>query len=307
MKEKFPKKNTSNEVKDELTYCERLIAIIENKPQIAHLPAVKEKLNVLKEAVEDTQEHLDYSTDTDARVGQKTADSSFFGYKTHVAISDERIITAAVVTTGEKSDGHYLQDLIEKSKVTGIEVKTVIADTAYSGKNNLLYTKEQSIQLISKLNPMITQNGRGNGKGFDFNKDAGLFVCPAGHLANRKSKKQDSHPGASARMVYFFDIEKCKVCPLREGCFKEGAKTKTYSVAIKSEEHLDQQAFQETEEFKRLARERYKIEAKNSELKNKHGYDQASAAGSFGMQIQGATTIFAVNLKRILKLLNGKG
>lgn len=63
---------------------------------------------------------------------------------------------------------------------------------------------------------------------------------------------------------------------------KEGAKTKTYSVAIKSEEHLDQQAFQETEEFKCLARERYKIEAKNSELKNKHGYDQASVPDSFG-------------------------
>ncbi len=249
MKEKFPKKNTSNEVKDKIAYCEKLITIIENKPQIAHLPAV---------------------------------------------------------TTGEKSDGHYLQELIEKSKITGMEVETVIADMVYSGKNNLLYTKEQSIQLISKLNPMITQNGRANGKEFDFKKDAGLFVCPAGHLAKRKSKKPDSHPGASARMVYFFDVEKCKVCPLREGCFKEDAKTKTYSVAIKSEEHLDQQVFQETEEFKRLARERYKIEAKNSEFKNKHGYDQASAAGLFGMQIQGATTIFAVNLKRILKLLNEK-
>lgn len=144
------------------------------------------------------------------------------------------------------------------------------------------------------------------GKGFDFNKDAGLFVCPAGHLAKRKSKKPDSHPGASVRMVYFFDVEKYKACPLREGCFKEGAKNKTYSVAIKSEEHLDQQTFQETEEFKRLARENYKIEAKNSELKNKHGYDQVSAAGLFGMQIQGKTTIFAVNLKRILKLLNVK-
>lgn len=66
-----------------------------------------------------------------------------------------------------------------------MEVETVIFDTAYSGKNNLLYTKEQSIQLISKLNPMITQNGRANGKGFDFNKNAGLFVCPAGHLAKR--------------------------------------------------------------------------------------------------------------------------
>ena len=43
MKEEFPKKNTSNEVKDELAYCEKLIAIIENRPQIANLPAVKEK------------------------------------------------------------------------------------------------------------------------------------------------------------------------------------------------------------------------------------------------------------------------
>ena len=103
MKEKFPKKHTSNEVKDELAYCEKLINIIENEPQIAQLPAVKEKLNVLKEVVEDTQEHLNYSTDADARVGHKSADSSFFGYKTHIAMSDERIITAAIVTTGEKS------------------------------------------------------------------------------------------------------------------------------------------------------------------------------------------------------------
>nr|WP_240455784.1 hypothetical protein [Virgibacillus sp. Bac332] len=42
---------------------------------------------------------------------------------------------------------------------------------------------------------MITQNERANGKGFDFYKDAGLFVCPAGHLAIRKSKKPDPHSG----------------------------------------------------------------------------------------------------------------
>ncbi|MEH7479820.1 IS5/IS1182 family transposase, partial [Neobacillus drentensis] len=51
---------------------------------------------------------------------------------------------------------------------------------------------------------------------------------------------------------------------------------------------------------------RYKIEAKNSELKHRHGYETASSAGLFGMEIQGATAIFAVNLKRILKLLNEK-
>ncbi|RAV07234.1 transposase, partial [Paenibacillus contaminans] len=60
--------------------------------------------------------------------------------------------------------------------------------------------------------------------------------------------------------------------------------------------------FQVSEYFKEKAKERYKIEAKNSELKNRHGYDVATSSGLLGMQIQGAMTIFAVNLKRILKL-----
>ena len=70
--------------------------------------------------------------------------------------------------------------------------------------------------------------------------------------------------------------------------------------------HEEQAAFQETEQFKELARNRYKIEAKNSELKNPHGYDTARSTGLFGMGIQAATTIFAVNLKRIIKLMNEK-
>ena len=47
-------------------------------------------------------------------------------------------------------------------------------------------------------------------------------------------------------------------------------------------------------------------EAKNSELKQLHGYGVASSSGLIGMQMQGALTIFAVNLKRIVKLLNEK-
>lgn len=60
--------------------------------------------------------------------------------------------------------------------------------------------------------------------------------------------------------------------------------------------------FQETEYFKDRAKERYKIEAKNSELKHRHGYDVASSSGLIGMELQGALTIFAVNLKRIIRL-----
>ncbi|MBZ9609974.1 transposase, partial [Clostridium estertheticum] len=84
-------------------------------------------------------------------------DSSFFGYKSHLAMSEERLITAAVITTGEKSDGKELIALIEKSREAGIDVNEVIGDTAYSEMKNLKYTKENKIVLISRLNPVISQ------------------------------------------------------------------------------------------------------------------------------------------------------
>ena len=306
MKEKFPSKTTSNEVEDELSYCRQIISVVETEPQIAAIPAVKDKLNVLKEVVEDYTEQLSYSTDPDARIGHKTQDSSFFGFKTHIAMSDERIITAAVVTTGEKSDGKYLKELVEKSRQTGMEVDTVIGDTAYSEKENIAYSKREYVTLVSKLHPIISHGNRAEEDKFEFNKDAGMYVCKAGHMATHKKydgrKDQTSNP----RVRYLFDVEKCKVCPLRDGCYKEGAKTKSYYVTTKSTEHKDQEALQQTEKFKELARTRYKIEAKNSELKHRHGYDVASSSGLIGMEIQGATAIFATNLKRIIKLFNEK-
>ena len=306
MKGKFPAKPTSNEVLEELDYCRQVVEIVETQSKVAQIPAVKEKLNVLKEVMNDYDAQLSYSSDPDARVGHKTADSAFFGFKTHIAMSDERIITAAVVTTGEKSDGHYLQELVENSKDTGMVIDTVIGDAAYSGKDNLQYAKSEELQLISKLNSVIT-NGNGQRKiEFDFNKDASMFVCPAGHMAIRKARTGKKNENRNQKMTFYFDIEKCKVCPMREGCYMEGAKSKTYCITIKSNEHEEHAKFQETEEFKELAKKRYKIEAKNSEIKNPHGYKTAKSAGLFGMEIQGATTIFAVNLKRILKLLNEK-
>lgn len=106
--------------------------------------------------------------------------------------------------------------------------------------------------------------------------------------------------------MIIYHVEKCKRCPKKNGCYKEGSKSKTYSVTIKSDVHLDQIDFQKSDYFKEKSKERYKIEAKNAELKHRHGYDVASSSGLIGMQMQGALAIFTVNLKRILKLSNKK-
>lgn len=302
MKEKFPPKTTTNELEDELEYCQKVIDTVEREEAIREYPKVKEKLNYLKEIVTDHREHLQLSNDPDARVGHKTADSSFFGYKTHIAMSEERIITAAVITTGEKSDGKQLQTLITKSRETGMKIDTVIGDTAYSEKDNIQYANGNGLQLVSKLHPQITQGGRKKEDEFEFNKDAGMYVCKAGHMAIRRARTGTKNVGKNQKDTYYFDIEKCKQCPFKEGCYKEGAKSKTYSLSIKSTEHSEQKTFQESEYFKEKAKERYKIEAKNSELKHRHGYDVASTSGLIGIEMQGAMAIFTVNLKRILKL-----
>ena len=302
-KELMPQKNTDNDLEKELAYCKELEKRIEKEQTISSIPAVKLKLNLLKETIEDTQENFTLSKDTDARTGHKTADSSFFGYKTHLAMTEERIITAAVVTSGEKGDGPELVKLLEISQENGIDVDTIIGDAAYSGKENLKIATEQNIQIVAKLNPSITQGFRKDEDKFDYNKDADMFVCPAGHMATRKARGGTKDVGTNQVDTYYFDVEKCKNCPLKEGCYKDGAKTKTYSVSIKSELHQEQTAFQETDYFKEKAKHRYKIEAKNSELKNVHGYDRAISYGINNMQMQGALAIFAVNLKRIIKLM----
>lgn len=192
-------------------------------------------------------------------------------------MTPERIITAATITSAEKHDGKELINLIEKSQNNGIEVEAIIGDGAYSEKDNLEYCEENKIKNLSKLSNFVTHGNTQRNNGFEYNKDAGMYVCKAGHMAIKK-RKQGSKKD------------------------KEGAKTKTYNVKIKDDIHISQMDYMKTDEFKNLYSERYKIEAKNAELKNNHGYDKANACGKVGITIQGATTLFLANMKRIIKL-----
>lgn len=304
-KEKFPsKKEVTGLLEDQMEYCEALIKVIENEEVLIKFPDIQSKLNMLKEMLDDTNYNLKLSKDEDARTGHKTADTSFFGYKTHIAMTPERIITGAVITSGEKHDGKQLKELIEKSEKAGIEIENIIGDTAYSEKDNIKLSKEKNIKLISKLHPLTSNGSRKDEDKFEYNKDAEMYVCKAGHMAVYKRKQGRIHTKGRRQYAqcYYFDIEKCKICPLKNGCYKEGRNTKTYSIMIKPNEHLEQAEFQETDYFKNRYKERYKIESKNSEIKNTLGYDVANSMGLYGMQIQGALTLFTVNLKRIIKI-----
>lgn len=131
---------------------------------------------MLNETLEDDIHHIQACAYADARIGHKSVDTSFFGYKTHIAMTEERIITAATITTGEKNDGKELETLITKSQKAGIKVKTIIGDSAYSEKGNIEFANRNNIKLVAKLNPSVTQGFRKKEDEFQFNKDAGMYV-----------------------------------------------------------------------------------------------------------------------------------
>src|SRR6187402_15657 len=78
MKGRMPEKNVSDDLEKELVYCSELASCIGSDQTLSLIPVVKEKLNLLKETVEDTRESYIISKDKDARTGHKSADSKFF-------------------------------------------------------------------------------------------------------------------------------------------------------------------------------------------------------------------------------------
>ena len=311
--EKMPKKlpnRTIGMYEDVIKYCQEVIDTVKNDENLVARPNIAENINLLQETIDDTNEELIMSKDEDAKIGHKTADTSFFGYKTHIAMTPERIITAATVTSGEKHDGKELQTLVDKMESNGVEVEAIVGDGAYSERDNIKYANENDIKLVSKLSNAVL-NGNNNRKTkleFYYNKDAKMYVCPNGEMAIRKEVHDKKTSDSSTYETYYFNVNKCMNCPLKDKCgFKDGQRTKSYSVTLKlADLHKEHNDKQETQEYIELAKERYKIEAKNAELKNQHGYAHSSYAGIHGMTLQAGVSIFVVNLKRILRLKNGK-
>lgn len=266
--------------------------------------------NRLAEALEDLADHGSCSpSDRDARHGHKSTTATFDGYKTHLAVDTETgIILEGAVTSGEASDTTVGERIADKLTDNGrIGLKALIGDGAYGSTEMMRKADSAGFELVATPNAMLG-SGENNylAKGFSYNKDADRLVCPAGHLATRcvhrhykLRGKDDKRP---VRMFYF-DVEKCKACSKREGCYKEGAKTKSCSVTILDELQKKYLEKTNTDEFKKQFKKRTAVERTNSGLKSGRspGMRKAMYYGIEMMTVQAAVAIFTFNLKVIFK------
>lgn len=286
-----------SEIEVELDYTKKLIQTLTGK--LHHSCSLKQYQKVKDLLLDDKIKNIKSVADSEATVGHKSKEDSFFGYKNHLAINEDLMITAIQVTTGKEADTKYLETLVEKSKVNGVDVKEVLGDKAYASKSNIDYCNDNDIKLISRMHKIVSSD-KIKEDGYVFNKDAGTMQCPEGHLAMRCYKTLTK--SGNYQYCYYFSMKKCRNCIHYGNCCKVGIKKKKYTITVMHGCRQDHFEFQESDYFKERIKQRYKIEAKNGELKQVHGLTRCKYAGLFGMKLQMFFTAFVANVKRIIKL-----
>jgi transposase len=287
---------------EEIKYCQKLVDYA--KTDIGEALDISDYRKVahrLEELVRDIKDHYTVCADSDARVGHKTKDTSFTGFKTQIVMDEEsRLAVGAKVTTGDVGDAlpgkEVLEEIVNDNQ---IQINEVLGDTAYSGQPILHLAEENNFKMIAPPHPILGQNIDGR-DGFTFNKDADMFCCPKGHLAISKhihTYKADNNRKAIA---YNFDPKICGVCPRKEKCIKGNAKFRSFSVTKLTLEQQKLLQESKTEYFQNRRRQRYKIEAKNAHLKQRLGYGKAFGKGIGMMTVQAAVSLFVSNIKIIL-------
>lgn len=118
LSEKFPDKpSLEADLSEEIAYTNELLANIKDDIEQINNKEIKKLYGHIEELLNTDQiRKIRSKDDEDARFGHRTPTKKFFGYKAHLAMSEDRIITGVKVTDGGQPDGLQLPELIEKAR-----------------------------------------------------------------------------------------------------------------------------------------------------------------------------------------------
>jgi len=286
------------------TYLENMMKEVENKVDISTIPETIKAIAEAKEILRDEnfiiQKGLRSLVDKDARVGHKSKTDSFYGYKVEFTmIPEERIIMAVETCDGAYVDGSKFDELYNRSKDCGINIKEVYGDKAYFRRPILDILKEDEVEAMIPVSASVYKIDESR---FSYNKDSDQWFCVIGNYTIAK-KRGKSSSGAEI-IKYTFDKVICKECPNRITCAGKKASAKRLDVGINTADYYEHSQRAKTPEFKEKYKKRASHEWKNGEMKCFHGLDRARGYGLKSMGMQAKLTALAVNLKRIAALVS---
>lgn len=291
-------------------YLEEVIKEAENKIT-TESDKTKKVINNAKEILEDpkfiVQRGCRSIVDVDARVGRKSKEESFYGYKAeYIMTTEERIITSVNVADGAYTDGNEIEKLLENTMKSGIKIKEVYGDKAYFRKPILSKIEEIEAKAYIPVSEVVYRIDESN---YTYNKDSDEWICSEGNRTvekkRYKSKAKSCKGGYREGYKYYFEMSQCKICPKHDECAKKSAR-KILNLGLNTTEFYEISQYQKEEEFKEKYKKRATIEAKNAEIKRFHGLNRAIGYGLLSMSKQAKLTAIAVNIKRIAAIISSK-
>ena len=296
----IPQKFKSSE--EAVTMLEDICKIVRTEGLVTDL-LLSRLVNRMEEAVGDYKTIGSHcSADRDARIGYKNVKKPFGGYKNHIGTEvDSGLIVDIQTTTGNVSDTTIGREMITSAiHRDDIKVTQILGDGAYGATDMMEIAEKEGVELIAPPNANLGSSDLER-DGFTFNKDAGMAVCPNGHLAVKHTTRHYKDENNRRVDMYYFDIDKCRMCPLRDQCLKSSdIKSKSYSVSINTEQQQEYIRKSKTRDFKEKYRKRTISERTNSVLKKSFGLKETYAKGLEMVTVQSVVAVLAYNLRLII-------
>jgi len=286
--EELRRKPTKEELAREFTLSKNLIKEIKEK----YSSQIERTITLLEKAVEpEKKRKLVSFADPDARLGRKTKDKKFAGYKAHILEDESQIITSAETLPGDENEGNktHFEALLEKEDGKGLEGKAVVGDALYDSFSNRENTEKREMKhFIPEKKKTKKLNG------FIYSEKEDRLICPEGYSSIGKSRQDNGY-------LYYFSSDSCRKCARAKECSLNKDRARVYV----SENYLLQMKI-DPEEKKEALEKRKRIEAKFGEAKKHYQMARARYRVRWRVAIQVFMTFMVMNLKRVVKLLEMK-
>jgi hypothetical protein len=157
-------------------------------------------------------------SDPEAGHGHKTRSESFWGYKINV-LGDiaSGVIAALSVTPGNGHDAAPGHALVARVQQMRIELRRLLADTAYGGVESRMHLRSLGVDLVAPP-PGGTRRGEKFSKNeFDIDFERGVATCPNGVETSEMERTRGKEP----RTAFRWPGSVCAACPLCERCLRD--------------------------------------------------------------------------------------
>ena len=241
------------------------------------------------------------TTDPDATMFFKPGMGSMLSYKAHIATDTNGIITAVCASSSSLHDTGAVPDLIQShEKILG-SPDWIAADTKYGSEECLAYLQDKNIKTAIRPETKISRPGYFPRSDFKYYKDKDCYICPAGKPLKRKSRNYTAN-----RISYKANKKDCSLCHLKEKCISGKGNFRIVS-------HYDSPCYEKAINYyysgygKVMQKLRGTvIEGIMGQAKTYHGMSKTRFRGLAKVHIQFLLTAMALNLKKMIKMLDGK-